>query len=73
MPTTCPHVTWIDNGLPSRTNVLGAKACAEAGASAAPPAVMNAIADALSAYPAARSLQMPARAADIWQVINADG
>jgi carbon-monoxide dehydrogenase large subunit len=37
-----PNVTWIDNGLVSRTNLFGAKACAEAGASAAPPAVMNA-------------------------------
>ena len=65
-----PEACWRDNGLPSRTNVLGAKACGEAGASAAPPAVMNAIADALSAFPAARTLQMPARAADVWQVIR---
>jgi carbon-monoxide dehydrogenase large subunit len=65
-----PDVTWIDNGLRSRTNVFGAKACAEAGASAAPPAVMNAIADALAAYPAARALQMPALAAAIWQVLH---
>ena len=65
-----PDVTWIDNGLRSRTNVFGAKACAEAGASAAPPAVMNAVADALAPYPAARALQMPARAADIWRVVH---
>ncbi len=66
-----PEVHWIDNGLRSRTNLFGAKACGEAGASAAPPAVMNAIADALSAYPAAQSLQMPARPEDVWRVINA--
>jgi aerobic carbon-monoxide dehydrogenase large subunit len=66
-----PDVHWIDNGLRSRTNLFGAKACGEAGASAAPPAVMNAIADALSAYPAVRSLQMPARPEDVWRVINA--
>jgi aerobic carbon-monoxide dehydrogenase large subunit len=65
-----PWLRWIDNGLPLRTNLFGAKGCGEAGASAAPPAVMNAIGDALSAYPAARSLQMPARAADIWRVIH---
>ena len=65
-----PDVHWIDNGLISRTNVLGAKACGEAGASAAPPAVMNAIADALSAFPAAAKLQMPARAADIWHIVH---
>jgi carbon-monoxide dehydrogenase large subunit len=68
-----PDVHWIDNGLRSRTNVFGAKACGEAGASAAPPAVMNAIADALSAYPDARSLQMPACAADVWRVIHGIG
>jgi carbon-monoxide dehydrogenase large subunit len=65
-----PEVRWTDNGLPSRTNLFGAKACAEAGASAAPPAVMNAVADALAAFPAARNLQMPARSADIWRVIH---
>jgi hypothetical protein len=31
---------------------------------------MNAIADALSAYPAADTLQMPARASDIWRIIQ---
>jgi aerobic carbon-monoxide dehydrogenase large subunit len=65
-----PALRWIDNGLRSRTNVFGAKGCGEAGASAAPPAVMNAIADALSGFPAARTLQMPARPADIWRVLQ---
>ena len=65
-----PQLRWIDNGLRSRTNVFGAKGCGEAGASAAPPAVMNAIADALSAFPAARGLQMPARPVDIWRVLQ---
>jgi hypothetical protein len=31
---------------------------------------MNAIVDALGDYPAAAMLQMPARAADVWQVIH---
>ena len=68
-----PAVNWIDNGLRSRTNIFGAKACGEAGVSAAPPAVMNAIADALSSFPAAQSLQMPATPAKIWRVIHAAG
>ncbi len=68
--TNIPPVRWIDNGLRSRTNVFGAKGCGEAGASAAPPAVMNAIADALRAFPAARSLQMPARPAGIWRILQ---
>jgi carbon-monoxide dehydrogenase large subunit len=65
-----PRLRWIDNGLRSRTNLFGAKGCGEAGASAAPPTLMNAIADALSAYPAADTLQMPARAAEIWRIIQ---
>jgi len=65
-----PDVHWIDNGLMSRTIIFGAKACGEAAAGAAPPAVMNAIVDALTAFPVARALQMPARATDIWRVIH---
>ncbi|WP_407150427.1 hypothetical protein [Bradyrhizobium sp. ORS 86] len=65
-----PGLCWIDNGLRWRTNIFGAKRCGEAGASAAPPTLMNAIADAPSAYPAADALQMQARAADIWRIIQ---
>jgi carbon-monoxide dehydrogenase large subunit len=65
-----PDVNWMDNGLPSRANVLGAKGCAESGASAAPPAVMNAIVDALRAYPRAWDLQMPVQPADIWSILQ---
>lgn len=56
-----PNITWIDNGLPLPANALGAKACAESAASAAPPAIMNAIVDALAGYAGADDLQMPAR------------
>ena len=66
-----PPVAWTANGLPSQTNIFGAKACGEAGASAAPPATMNTIADTLAPYIAARNLQMSARPADIWRVIHA--
>ncbi|ETW23322.1 xanthine dehydrogenase family protein molybdopterin-binding subunit [Mycobacterium gastri] len=71
-PTACeiPDVEWVDNGLPSTTNVLGAKGCGESGTAAAPPAVMNAIADALHDYPAAAGIQMPARPAVIWEAIH---
>jgi carbon-monoxide dehydrogenase large subunit len=66
-----PEVTWFDNGLAARTNIFGAKGCGEAGTSAAPPALMNAIADALSGYPGVWDLQMPARATDIRRIIDA--
>jgi carbon-monoxide dehydrogenase large subunit len=65
-----PPVTWIDNGLPFRDNVLGAKACGESGVAAAPPTVMNAIADALARWPQARDLQMPVRPADVWRAVR---
>ena len=64
-----PPITWQDNGLPCTTNPLGVKACGEAGASAAPPAVMNAILDALRRCPGAERLQMPAGARDIWALL----
>lgn len=67
-----PGITWIDNGLASHSNIFGAKGCGEAGTSAAPPAVMNAIADALSNYPRVWELQMPALAGDIRRIIDAD-
>ena len=65
-----PGIRSTDNGIPSSTNALGAKACAEASASAAPPAIMNAVADALSGYPDAETLQMPARPEAIVQVLR---
>lgn len=66
-----PGVTWIDNGLASPSNIFGAKACGEAAASAAPPAIMNAVADALADVARVWDLQMPARAADISRLIEA--
>jgi aerobic carbon-monoxide dehydrogenase large subunit len=68
--TDVPDVNWTDNGLLSRTNVFGAKACGESGASAAPPAIMNAIVNALGAHPGAWGLQMPAQPKDIWSVLQ---
>jgi carbon-monoxide dehydrogenase large subunit len=68
-----PEVTWLDNGLASATNIFGAKGCGEAGTSAAPPAVMNAIADALSDYPGVWDLQMPAGPTEIRRIIDAAG
>jgi aerobic carbon-monoxide dehydrogenase large subunit len=38
---------------------------------AAPPSVMNAIVDALSAFPRAENLPMPARPADVWAAVAA--
>jgi aerobic carbon-monoxide dehydrogenase large subunit len=72
LPTSMdiPTVVWVDNGLPSTLNALGAKGCGEAGAAAAPPAVMNAVIDALRDYPSAASLQMPVLPADVLAVLR---
>jgi carbon-monoxide dehydrogenase large subunit len=68
--THAPQVEWHDNGLPFRHNVHGAKACSESGASAAPPTVMNAIADALGDHSTSSRVQMPARPARIWRALH---
>lgn len=48
------------------TNPLGVKGCGEAGTTAAPPAVINAVLNALSAL-GVRHIDMPATAQKIWQ------
>lgn len=53
--TPCPH------------NPLGVKGCGEAGAIAAPAAVMNAVTDALGID----NMQMPATAEKVWRAANA--
>ena len=48
------------------SNPLGVKGCGEAGAIAAPPAVMNAVTDAIGV-----DMQMPATPNRVWQAIQA--
>ena len=47
-PTTCPTSRWSWWRCPACTNPLGVKGAGEAGAVGSPPAVINAIIDALS-------------------------
>jgi len=53
---------------PATSNPLGAKGCGEAGAIAAPPAVMNAVVDALGT-----DISMPATTEKVWKVLNKNG
>jgi len=53
--------------VPCTTNPLGVKGTGEAGTTAAPPAIMNAI---MSALPNVE-LAMPATAQKIWQALHA--
>jgi carbon-monoxide dehydrogenase large subunit len=55
--------------VPCKTNPAGAKGTGEAGATAAPPAVMNAIANAIGPQAAAK-VEMPATAERIWQAME---
>jgi carbon-monoxide dehydrogenase large subunit len=51
-------------------NPLGVKGCGEVGAIGSPPAVINAVVDALRDY-GVRHIEMPATPAKIWNIINA--
>ncbi len=51
-------------------NPLGSKGCGEVGAIGSPPAVINAVVDALSEY-GVRHIEMPATPPKIWAIINA--
>jgi len=50
-------------------NALGVKGCGEAGAIGSPPAVINAIVDALRDY-GTTHIDMPATPAKIWNIVN---
>jgi carbon-monoxide dehydrogenase large subunit len=54
---------------PSTVNPLGTKGCGEAGAIGSPPAVMNAVLDALAPL-GVRDLDMPASPNRVWQAIQ---
>lgn len=55
--------------VPSTTNPLGVKGVAESGTIAAPPAIMNAVIDALRAR-GVTHLDMPATPSKIWEVLQ---
>ena len=50
---------------PASSNPLGVKGCGEAGAIAAPPAVMNAVINAIGS-----DIAMPATAQAVWNVLQ---
>jgi len=60
-----PMIDFRANCVPARTNPLGVKGVGESGCTAACPAVMNAIADALAPL-GIRHLDMPATPGRIW-------
>jgi len=56
--------------VPCTANPLGIKGAGEAGAVGAPPAVINAVVDALSAKGSVRNIDMPAIPSRIWAALD---
>ncbi len=65
-----PSFTVTTTCTPCTHNPLGVKGCGEAGAIGSPPAIINAICDALRDYGVAH-IDMPATPEKIWRAINA--
>jgi aerobic carbon-monoxide dehydrogenase large subunit len=62
-----PKMRVTHHPVACRTNPLGVKGTGEAGTTAAPPALMNAI---LNALPEGTQLDMPATAERVWRALN---
>ena len=58
--------------IPCLTNDLGVKGLGEAGAIVTPPAVMNAVADALRDHGGHDAVEMPATPEAVWRILTAD-
>jgi aerobic carbon-monoxide dehydrogenase large subunit len=65
-----PAIEFAYNVVPCRTNPLGLKGAGEAGAIGAPPALVNAIVDALAPL-GIEHIDMPATPERLWQAIRA--
>lgn len=62
------EITLIED-MPCKTNPMGVKGAGEAGAIGAPPAIMNALVDALSPFGTAK-IDMPATPESIWRALR---
>ena len=64
-----PNISVATENTMCTHNPLGSKGCGEVGAIGSPPAVINAICDALRDY-GVRHMNMPATSGKIWSIIN---
>jgi carbon-monoxide dehydrogenase large subunit len=64
-----PHFTLERTVTPSPSNVMGVKGVGEAGTIGSPPAVINAVVDALSPY-GVTNIDMPASPMRVWAAIQ---
>ena len=65
-----PAFAFSTHNVPSTSNPFGVKGAGEAGSVGAPPAVINAIVDALHRRVGARHIDMPATQRRIWETLN---
>jgi carbon-monoxide dehydrogenase large subunit len=65
-----PFFSFSTHNVPCTANPLGIKGAGEAGAIGAPPAVINALVDALHRHNGTRHIDMPATAHRVWQALH---
>jgi carbon-monoxide dehydrogenase large subunit len=67
-----PIVVAYDESAPTARNPLGVKGAGEAGCCGAPPAIVNAVLDALAEY-GVTHIDMPLTPQKVWRAINGIG
>src|SRR5262245_6055904 len=65
-----PFFSFTTRNVPCKANPLGVKGAGEAGAVGAPPAVINAIVDALYHKAGVRHIDMPATPRRVWEALR---
>jgi len=65
-----PFFAFATHNVPTMANPLGVKGAGEAGAVGAPPAVINAVVDALHRKAGVRHIDMPATPRRIWEALH---
>jgi carbon-monoxide dehydrogenase large subunit len=65
-----PSFAFATHNVPCTSNPLGVKGAGEAGAVGAPPAIINAIVDALHAKTGLRHIDMPATPRRVWEALQ---
>src|SRR6185369_2995642 len=68
--STMPSFAFSTHNVPTKANPLGVKGAGEAGAVGAPPAVINAIVDALHHHAGVRHIDMPATPSRVWETLK---
>jgi len=65
-----PSYAFSTHNVPTKANPLGVKGAGEAGAVGAPPAVINAVVDAMHHHAGIRHIDMPATPHRVWQLLK---